>query len=267
MAVLDRSRAKLTRLGPEHAPPSLDESVVVSCASRPPYPLGAIAVLRMLLGEGASEVLELGCGSGDLTVALAPHVQRIDAFDPSPTMLRAARARTRLHEHVRFLTESAASFEPRRRYRLIIVGENLHWTDWQEVLPKLGSALLEDGVLAIVGPRRFDGLPWDGEIRRLITRYASNQHEQAYDLVDELVRRGLFTEQGRSSHVRPHRQSIAAYVESFHSETGLARSRVAQGDIEAFDTALQALIESHHGGATIAGALRAEVVWGVPKGS
>lgn len=267
MAVPDPSLAKPTHLGPEYAAQFLDESVVTSYAARPPYPIGAIAVLRMLLGEGSREVLELGCGSGDLTVALAPYVQRIDALDPSPAMLRAARTRARAHEHVRFLPESAESFEPRRKYRLIIAAESLHWMDWQKVLPKLRSALFEGGVLAIVGPRRFDGFPWDGELRALVARHSTNQHYQPYDVVDELVRRGLFTEHGRSSHVTPHRQSVAAYVESFHSRNGLSRSRMAQGEAEAFDAALHALIESHHGAGTIVGALRADVVWGVPAGS
>ncbi len=48
---------------------------------------------RMVVGD-------LGCGTGQMSEALAPHVARVVAVDGSADMLRAARARLQSHAHV-----------------------------------------------------------------------------------------------------------------------------------------------------------------------
>ncbi|MCH7666464.1 MAG: metalloregulator ArsR/SmtB family transcription factor [Acidobacteria bacterium] len=45
-------------------------------------------------------VADLGCGAGDLTAALAPHVHRVIAVDESPEMLRAAAERLARFDNV-----------------------------------------------------------------------------------------------------------------------------------------------------------------------
>jgi SAM-dependent methyltransferase len=57
---------------------------------------GRTAVLGPLLGLARREwvVADLGCGTGDLAAALAPHVARVVAVDDSAAMLDGARART-----------------------------------------------------------------------------------------------------------------------------------------------------------------------------
>lgn len=74
----------------------------VSTSSRAPERLGAVArktieASRAYLSEDRV-VLDVGCGSGGLTTALAPHVRSIHAIDGSAGMIDAARARA---EHAR----------------------------------------------------------------------------------------------------------------------------------------------------------------------
>jgi ArsR family transcriptional regulator len=45
-------------------------------------------------------VADLGCGTGALTAAIAPHVARVIGIDQSAAMLKAARARTAVHRNV-----------------------------------------------------------------------------------------------------------------------------------------------------------------------
>jgi SAM-dependent methyltransferase len=52
-----------------------------------------VALLRRLGVNSASTVVDLGAGTGLLAAALAPHVKRVVAVDPSPTMLAAAEGR------------------------------------------------------------------------------------------------------------------------------------------------------------------------------
>ena len=51
------------------------------------------ALLSLLPGEW--EVADLGCGTGQTTAALAPHLRTVVGVDQSPAMLRAARKRTK----------------------------------------------------------------------------------------------------------------------------------------------------------------------------
>jgi ubiquinone/menaquinone biosynthesis C-methylase UbiE/DNA-binding transcriptional ArsR family regulator len=56
---------------------------------------GPAALWQVALGvlDPALVVADLGCGTGVLAEALAPHVARVEAVDASPAMLAAARAR------------------------------------------------------------------------------------------------------------------------------------------------------------------------------
>lgn len=66
--------------------------------------VGERAELFSLLGllDPSWTVADLGCGTGQLTEALAPFVKRVIAVDESPAMLRAARTRLAGHANVDF---------------------------------------------------------------------------------------------------------------------------------------------------------------------
>jgi ArsR family transcriptional regulator len=59
---------------------------------------GQAALLALLPGDWV--VADLGCGTGALTAALAPHVRRVVGVDQSPAMLRAAERRTSAFDNV-----------------------------------------------------------------------------------------------------------------------------------------------------------------------
>lgn len=69
-----------------------------------PELFGERAELFALLGllSDSWTVADLGCGTGQLTEALAPFVKRVIAVDESPAMLRAARSRLAAHGNVEF---------------------------------------------------------------------------------------------------------------------------------------------------------------------
>jgi SAM-dependent methyltransferase len=260
------SAEKPRHLASDYATQFCDRSVVRAYAARPPYPARVFHELRALLPPKKGSALELGCGTGDLTFGLAPHVDELVAVESSPAMLAAAIGRhASVPRNVRLVLAHAEAFEPREKFALVVAAESLHWMDWAKLLPKIARWLKHNGWLALVTPRRLVALPWEAPLRELIARYSTNQDYQPYDLVDELAQRGLFVEHGRAHAVEPlFTQSLDAYVESFHSRNGFSRERMTAEAAGAFDQALRALVLAHDPSGQVGGEVAATVVWGRP---
>ena len=59
---------------------------------RPSYPQGLVDALAARTGlNGTQRVLDIGCGSGQMTIPLARHAQEVVAIDPLPGMLAGRR--------------------------------------------------------------------------------------------------------------------------------------------------------------------------------
>jgi ubiquinone/menaquinone biosynthesis C-methylase UbiE len=120
-------------------------------ASRLGYPSDIVefAVATAAVGAG-SEVLEVGCGTGQLTESLACFGFRLTAIDLGPSMISAARRR---------LDGSAVSFEvasfedfaaPEASFDLIISGTAFHWVDPEVRFRKPARLLRPGGWLALL---------------------------------------------------------------------------------------------------------------------
>jgi len=258
--------SKPPHLAAEYGAQFADASVAAAYAKRPPYPDEVFDVLISLLPSGEQRVLELGCGSGDLTLRLAQRVDHIDALEPSTAMLEIARARMPAGPaNVRWLQTTAEAFKPEGTYSLVVAAESLHWMEWSTVLGTVDRALDERGVLAIVTERRSSELPWIERARELIARHSTNREYRAYDLIAELHQRGLFRERGRHECTQPSFvQSADDYVESFHSRNGFSRERMSAESARAFDAALRDLVLAHAPDGVVTAAITATVVWGRP---
>jgi SAM-dependent methyltransferase len=262
----DEVTAKPAHLSPEYAAQFADRAVVAAYRARPPYPEEVFELLESLVLPGARRVLELGCGSGDLTLGLAPRVAEIDALDVSEPMLEVARARAGArHSNVRWIAARVEAFEPSTRYSLAVAAESLHWMDWDVVLPRIASWLEPGAVLAIVDGRLLAPLPWDRELRALVAEHSTNRDFRPLDLVAELGQRRLFREAGRrrTSPVAIQ-QTIDDYVESFHSRNGFSRERMSAHSAAEFDTLLRAAVLGHCPDGAVRAELSALVVWGRP---
>jgi ubiquinone/menaquinone biosynthesis C-methylase UbiE len=258
---------KPRHLSAEYAEQFADASVVAAYAARPPYPDAVFDTLASLLGAGPKRVLELGCGSGDLTLGLAPRVQAIDAVDPAEMMLERARSRAPdATANVRWIRAAAEQLQPAPgRYALVVAAESFHWMEWSPVLRMIAASLRGDGVLAFVTERRLIGLPWAAEAQRLVAEHSTNQDYRPYDLIAELTRRNLFREAGRRAcEQASFSQSVDAYVESFHSRNGFSRERMSTESAAAFDAAMRKLVLDHAPSGIVTAAVATTVVWGRP---
>ena len=258
-----------------------DPLVARAYPQRPPYPDEVIARLSSLVAEASAaeaatteaRVLDLGAGTGDLARRLAPLVGRVDAIDASDAMMSIGQALPGgAHPHLRWIEGTAEEAPLNPPYALATAGEILHWMDWDVVLPRIGRALAEGAVLAIVNRN------WDGpralyeRLFPIFQRYSPVADYRPYDLITELSTRGLFSEAGRQRcGPAPWSPTVDEYVECRYSQRGFSRTRMGEADTAAFDTAVRAalaaavddgIIAEHEGRLQLS--VTASLVWGTP---
>jgi len=248
-----------------HATQFQDASVVAAYAYRPSYPEALFDVLEQLLAGQPRTVLDIGCGTGELSRRLAGRVARIDALDISEPMIAVARRSPGgADPRINWIVGGAEDAPVDPPYGLVTAGQSLHWTDWDVTLPRLATLLAPGAYLAIV-EREHASLPWDTEVLTLIQRYSTNHDFVAYNLIDELAARGLFAVAGRHT-TAPVRfeQSVDAYSESFHSMNGLSRDRMSGAAAGAFDRGLRRLLEDAGVRESVVLEVSGLVTWGHP---
>lgn len=263
---LTRAPSRPRHLAARYAAQFADESIARAYHTRPPYPAELFEILAGLQPAGPRTILDLGCGTGDIALGLAGRAERIDAVDPSPAMLRVARARPGAdHPSLRWACATAEACALDGPYSLVVAAESFHWMDWAAVCARVAGALRSHAFLALVRGRTLQDTAWSAGLAELIPRYSTNQEYQPYDIVEELTRRRLFTEVGRRvTAFVPFEQPIDDYVESFHTRHGFSRERMTCAAAADFDSALRRLVARHASDGVVRGQVRASVVWGFP---
>ena len=248
-------------LAPEYGAQFKDAAMVAAYHHRAPYPPETFDILAQLTHEQPA-ILDLGCGTGDLTGGVSAFAGTVDAIDLSPEMI--AEARKRSLPNVRWIIGAAETTPLDGPYDLITAAESLHWMDWTRLFQRLTSVLAADGVLAIVTRSYVHTEWWTPAFQAIIDRYTTNTAYEKYDLLDELRNRGLFTVIGnRSTRPVSFEQTVDELVEAFHSRNGFSRDRLTIDAARGFDAEAAAHLASFSDGGVLKLGVRATVVWGV----
>jgi trans-aconitate 2-methyltransferase len=115
-------------------------------------------LLDRVPAEDPIHVVDLGCGSGELTATLADRwpAARIEGIDSSPEMIAAAERRA--VPGLRFAVGDIATWTPDHPVDVIVSNAALQWVPThRELLPKWVEALNPGGWLAFQVPGNFDG--------------------------------------------------------------------------------------------------------------
>jgi len=267
MSSMDAHPARPRHLAAEYAAQFGDEEVASAYQHRPPYPSQTFALVEPLLGPRPRCVVELGAGTGDFTVGLAPRVDALVAVEPSRAMLERGQHRTAAGApHVVWVSLAAEDYAFDRPCSAVVAAEAFHWLDWHRVLPRIADSLDTGGWLILVERRVAEPPPWDADLRGLIRQYSTNQDYVAYDLVTLLESSALIRVGGRVETVAvTHRQSVDDYVESFHSRNGFSRGRLSARRAGEFDHKLKTLVARHCADGAVPVSVRARVVWCRPE--
>ncbi|MFB8772601.1 class I SAM-dependent methyltransferase [Streptomyces broussonetiae] len=122
--------------------------------------------LRSWLPERGCDLLDLGCGTGSLSLLAAEQGHRVTGVDLSPAMVERARAKLAGRDAAFLVGDAAAPPVGEQRYDVVLVRHVL-WTlpdptralrHWWGLLRPGGRLLLVEGVWGTVGPV---GIPAD----------------------------------------------------------------------------------------------------------
>lgn len=251
-------------LGQQFAASFEDASVAAAYRYRPPFPPQTFEILNRLIRDEPRRVLDAGCGTGALTRHLAGMVEQVDAVDVSRAMIEQGQQMPDgRRPNIRWIVGRVEDAPLEPPYSLITAANSLHWMDWAAVMPLFRRLLSPNGVLAIID-MDSNPPPWHGALLGIIRRYSINQGYQPYNLVDELVRRGLFTETGRERTPNvPFEQRLEEYVESFHARSAFSRERMTARNAAAFDQAIRGLVRRYEPD-LVHLEVSAAVYWGLP---
>ncbi|MEU0570460.1 class I SAM-dependent methyltransferase [Nonomuraea sp. NPDC005983] len=144
---------------------------------RPGYPRAFFNdLIRRFALDGSGRLLDLGCGTGQLTFPLAEHVAEAIGVDPEAEMLNQA-ARQALDGDIRNVTwvlgSSADMPGELGRFRLVTMGRSFHWMDREQVLGKLAGMVEDEGgvVIANDGCLARPRTPWQHAIEEVQHRF------------------------------------------------------------------------------------------------
>jgi SAM-dependent methyltransferase len=119
---------------------------------RPAYPDELIDQACRVAGIGSGDhVLEVGCGSGQLTRGLVARGLHVTALEPGENLIALARQHLEGAGEVAFVN---AQFEdallPRERFQAVFSASAFHWVDPEVSWQKAADVLVPGGTLALV---------------------------------------------------------------------------------------------------------------------
>ncbi len=118
------------------------------------------SVVELLAPQPGERILDLGCGTGQLTALIAETGAEVVGLDNSPAMVEEAR---RLHPQLEFKEADAHDFDVAEPFDAVFSNAALHWIkEPDKVVACIAQSLKQDGRMAV----EFGG---HGNVRYLST--------------------------------------------------------------------------------------------------
>lgn len=144
---------------------------------RPGYPSEFLdELVRRFHLDGTGRLLDLGCGTGQLTVPLASHVRDAVGVDPEPQMLveAAAYADRAGAANLTWVNGSSEDLpQDAGRFDLVTMGRSFHWMNREQVLNALHRMVEDHGGVAIANDSCLvrPVTDWQQAIEEIQTRF------------------------------------------------------------------------------------------------
>ena len=127
-------------------------------AARPRYPRVVVDDLVALAGLGSgSRVLEIGCGTGQLTVDLARRGLDVTAVELGPALAEVARRNLAPYPHARVVVGTFEEYAPAEPVDAVVAASSFHWVAPDVRVTRTAAALRPGGALAVMDVRHVAG--------------------------------------------------------------------------------------------------------------
>jgi SAM-dependent methyltransferase len=232
---------------------------------RPGYPPELLGLLQRECGLGpASDVADIGSGTGVLTALLLPRAGRVYAVEPNTAM--AEEAEERLGGNAGFVSVRAPAEQttlPNASVDLVTVAQALHWFEPAATRREFARILRPRGqVAAVWNSRRRDSTPFLRAYETLLERWGTDYRAVRQEGGGEATALKLFGGAGFRS---------ARFDYTQHLDGELLRARLLSSSyVPAADDPrrapmlddLEALFDAQQRGGTVAMEYDTEVFWG-----
>ncbi|QDV52587.1 class I SAM-dependent methyltransferase [Gimesia fumaroli] len=228
---------------------------------RVPYPEPLLAKIRTksaLSGQGS--LLDLGCGTGEIALRMAPFFRDVTAVDIDPEMLAAAeqKAQKRGIETIQWLNQSAEQFSADTdSFELVTIGAAFHWMDRRTIAERVREWLQPGKPLVVLGYTSIwsgtaDWLPlvqtvikkWLGEKRRA----GSGEFPDAIDPHELVLTKSGYT-LDEFEYQHPHTWTLDELIGNLYS-TSFASPAVLGDKQSAFEADLRKTLLDYNSSGT-----------------
>jgi SAM-dependent methyltransferase len=234
------------------------EAAAAYDAVRPGYPPRLVDLLIARAGlDSASRVLEIGCGTGQLTRDLAPTGCHIVCLEPGGELAQFARRNLSRFPNVQVREETFESFEVAPgTFGLVVAATSFHWLDPEARCAKACQVLRSGGMLGLL--TNAHPSPWSGFFVRVQDLYraiapelarsgtSSETEKWAEELIHELAQSERFEHLETSSERWERRYSRDQYLALLH--TFSPHRRIPEDQRRRLFTAIGRLIDEEFSG-------------------
>ncbi|MCK4869868.1 MAG: class I SAM-dependent methyltransferase [Gammaproteobacteria bacterium] len=145
---------------------------------RPGYPEQLFEMLLEGCGlDGSGRLLDIGCGTGLLTIPLSKYFEQAIGIDLSKEMLEegAIAANREGCDKVEWMEGNAETLGDQfGKFKMITAGGSMHWMNTEVMLPWIYDHLIDGGYVVLIGERGGFWLgqeQWCKELARIIEKY------------------------------------------------------------------------------------------------
>lgn len=151
---------------------------------RPGYPKEFFdQVIRYFSLDGKGRLLDLGCGTGQITIPLARHFEEAVGLDIDADMLAVGKEEAEKAgiKNIKWLQKRAEDISQEMgAFRLATMAASFHWMEQDAVLVKVYEILERGGGLVIVSGsssvwKNTEKSGWKGKVKEIIQKYLGEQ--------------------------------------------------------------------------------------------
>lgn len=186
---------------------------------RPGYPEPFLKKIADKFPTGPkSRLLDLGCGTGQITIPLAKHFEKVIGLDPEPQMLTEAKklATNKGIENISWIRGDSNDLnrlsDRLDLFNLITIGRAFHWMDREKVLKDLFLMTVNRGGIAIIGDGSLwtKANQWQVLIKHIVQQYLGDERRAGNSTFT------IATDQSTATHESVIKKSAFQNLQSIH---------------------------------------------------